>query len=71
MHVTPVDSRKFSVLPLLTRLFFVPTLAPLTLSPCPLCLFAPCLRSLCVGSAFRVHRRYAPGQVIQMDKRAF
>jgi hypothetical protein len=51
--------------------YFVPTLATRPLNPCPFPLFAPCLRSLCIVTAFRVRRRYCVGQVIRTVKRAF
>ena len=70
MHVTPVDSRKYSVWPLFTRLF-CPDSCPPASQPLLLPLFAPCLRSLCVGSAYCVRRRYYVGQVIRTVKRAF
>jgi hypothetical protein len=52
MYVTHVDFPDFSFLPLFTRLLYPNSCLP-PFPPLPP-LFAPCLRSLCVGSALFV-----------------
>jgi hypothetical protein len=62
MHVTPIDSRNFSVLPLLTRLFYPNPCPPLVCS-----LPAQSVRWQC-SVCVRQRQRYCIGMVIRTDK---